>query len=219
MRATAVRPPLFCNTRGISARGDARGHIAGNHASRTDHRIISNRNARENNGTATNPDVASDGDGTSEFSTSGAQDRVSRMVRRVYLHSRANLRSGTDGNRGNIKNHAIEVEEYSGAEPNVITIVAVKRRPNDHAITNFCQPFQKKSVSVRNRRAKRCVVSYHPRFCRCLIRLEFRIACVIKLARQHFLLFGSFHSRSPLDVELNKSWRLYQLRGANPHLW
>src|SRR5260370_33876322 len=113
------------------------------------------------------------------------------MVRRVYLHGRANLRYGADDNRGHIQDYAIEVEKYSVAEANVVTIVAVKRRSDHNVFADRREPFDEKRVSIRVARAQCRVVANHPCSCDFLIRLKFGITREIKLSSQHFLLIGS----------------------------
>jgi hypothetical protein len=63
------------------------------------------------------------------------------MASRIYLHGRPNLRSGADGNRGHIQDYAVEVEKYSIAEANVVTILAVKRRSYDDVFADRREPF------------------------------------------------------------------------------
>ena len=65
-------------------------YVTGNHAARTDQRIITYTERKDDRATA-DPDIPADTDGAAEFKTDGSYRRVARMIGREDLHRGANL--------------------------------------------------------------------------------------------------------------------------------
>jgi hypothetical protein len=60
-------------------------------------RIVTNRNARQDDRSCSDPDVAPDADGAAKLQTGGSPRWVARMVARQDLHPRPDLRTVADG--------------------------------------------------------------------------------------------------------------------------
>lgn len=89
--------------RRIASDGDARRHIAGDDAARPDNGMIPDRDARQDDGATTDPDIAADGNGAAKFQHFLAQRRVAWVVGCQDLHARTDLRSIANPDRHHIK--------------------------------------------------------------------------------------------------------------------
>jgi hypothetical protein len=94
----------FCTRAGLPK-------VAGDHATRTDQRIVTDADTRQDDRATADPDIATDADGAAKFQTGGAHPRVARMIGREDLHRGANLRSIDDADCDDIKDHAVEAEK------------------------------------------------------------------------------------------------------------
>src|SRR6202051_2277481 len=103
------------NTRRIPSRDRTRGYIARHDARGPDDGIGFDGDSRENHGTAADPHIASNLDGTTQFGARASYRRIARMVSGINLHCRADLSSCADRHCHHIENHAIEIEKYTRA--------------------------------------------------------------------------------------------------------
>jgi hypothetical protein len=162
-------------------------HIAGDNRAGPDHCIAADGHARKDDRPAAYPNVLSDRYGTAELGTRLSDRRIARMIGRVYLNSRSDLRSGANGNRDDIKNDAVEVEKNVRLDPDVIAKITMERRPDNGTVSYFRQQFAKERSPFGCRCRKRSVITNHPHFRGGLICLNFRVAGVVQFPRQHFL--------------------------------
>src|SRR5207237_6192227 len=107
------------HTRRIAECGSPRRHIAGDHAACSDYRIITDGNARQDDRSRSDPDVASDADRAAKLQSGGASRRVARMIGSQDLHPRPDLRTVADGDLHYIEDYAVKVQENASTEPNV----------------------------------------------------------------------------------------------------
>ena len=100
------------------------------------HGAVSDGYPRKDQRTTPYPHVPAYGDRTAELQHLPAQTRITRVVRGKNLNARPNLRPVPNGDFHDIEDHAIEVKEYVIAEMDVVSVIAVKRRPNVHTFPN-----------------------------------------------------------------------------------
>src|SRR5258706_10668671 len=98
---------------GVANNRDTLRHVAGDNCAGPDHCIIADVYSRKDDGAAAYPNILSDRYGTAELGACLADCRIARMIGRVYLDSRPDLRSGADGRGNDVKNDAIEVDARS----------------------------------------------------------------------------------------------------------
>ncbi len=119
------------------------------------------------------------------------------MVGGIDLHRGSNLGAIADADLDDIQDDAVEVEEHTVAETNVITIVTKERWPDHDIRANMSQTLGQQRMPLGNRQRQRAVVARHPGFIRGLIGRQLRIAGAIKFARKHLLLFGFAQPTTP----------------------
>ena len=119
------------------------------------------------------------------------------MVGGIDLRRGSNLGAIADADLDDIQDDAVEVEEHTVAETDVITIVTKERRPDHDISANMSQTLGQQRMPLGNWQRQRAVVAYHPDFIRGLIGRQRRIAGPIKFARKHFLLFGFAQPTTP----------------------
>ena len=104
------------DTRWIPSRDRTRRYIARHDAPGPDDGIVFDSDPGEDNGTAADPHIASNLDGTTQFNARASYRRIARMVSGINLYCRADLCSCADRHRHHIENHAIEIEKYSARD-------------------------------------------------------------------------------------------------------
>src|SRR3546814_7591111 len=125
MRRDAMASANSC---GIAHHRRTRRHVPRDHAARSDDGIIADTHPRQDEGAAADPDVAPDIDRAAELEASLPLSEAARMIGGQDLHARADLGLVTDGDRDDVQDHAVAVEEDVGAEAAVEAVVAVERR-------------------------------------------------------------------------------------------
>jgi hypothetical protein len=205
MIAESVR--LLSLSGGVAYDRNTLRHIAGDNRAGPDHCIIADGHARKDDGPAADPNVLSDRYGPAELGTCLSDYRIAGMIRRVYLDSRPDLRSGADGHSDDVKNDAVEVQENVRPDPDVIAKITMERRPDNGTVSYFRQQFAKERSPFGSRCRKRSVKTDHPHFRGGLICLNFRIAGVVQFSRQHFLFLCAHAIGISLCVRLALSVR------------
>jgi hypothetical protein len=137
-------------SRGISNHGGAGRHMTCDHAARADHRVVADNDPREKDRSATNPDVATDPNGTTELESRLPLCGITRMVGRIDLHGRADLRPLANLNLDDIEDDAIEVEKCTCPELDVGAIIAKEGRTNLCAGPDAAEAF-KQELAARGR--------------------------------------------------------------------
>src|SRR5216683_425329 len=181
----------------ISGDGLACADIARDHAAGPDHRPVANGHAGQDNGAASDPDIAADPHRTPEFDAAAPGLGIAGMVGGVDLRGGSDLRSIADGHFDDIEDDAIEVQENLVTETDIVAEVAEKRWPDHGAGADMTETFGQQRVALGYRKRQRCVVAHQPGFARSLIGCYFGVAGTIKFAREHLLLLGSGHSIAP----------------------
>src|SRR3546814_10055467 len=128
MRRDAVASPNSC---GIAHHRRTRRHVPRDHTARSDDGIVADTHPRQDEGAAADPDVAPDIDRAAELEPGRPLREAARMIGGQDLHARADLSLVTDGDRDDVQDHAVEVEEDMRAEADVEAVVAVERRADD----------------------------------------------------------------------------------------
>lgn len=93
-------------------------------------------------------------DGAPELDAGAAFRCIPGVIGRVYLDGRANLRACPDRHRDHVQDDAIEVQKCARAEPDVVTVVAMERWPDDRSVTDLAQNFPKQKMPLRGEQAK-----------------------------------------------------------------
>src|SRR5450631_1076761 len=181
----------------ISGDGYACADIPRDHAAGPDHRAITDRHTRQDNGATADPDVAADPHRTSEFEPAAPRFGIAGMVGGVDLRRGSDLGAVADCHLDNIEDDAIEIQENLIAEPDIIAEVAEERRADHRARADMTETFGQQRVALGNRQRQRRVVAHQPGFVRRLIGRYFGIAGTIEFARKHLLLFGSGQPIAP----------------------
>src|SRR5438270_655770 len=125
----------------IAEGGSPGRHITGDHAAGADQRIIANGNARQDDRSRSDPNVAPDADRPAKLQAGGSPRRVARMVGRKDLHPRPDLRAVSDGDLHDIEDHAVEVQKHASTEANVEAEVAMEWRPDNGAVSDSGEAF------------------------------------------------------------------------------
>ena len=112
-----------------------------------DHCAVTDGDSREDDGPATDPDVASDTDRAAEFEARLSLCGIPGMVCRQYLSVRADLGEVTDRYFHNVQNDATEIQEHNGAQAEIEAVVAVERRPDGRARASRREPFYQQPMS------------------------------------------------------------------------
>src|SRR3546814_6719660 len=84
------------------------------------------------------------------------------MIGGQDLHARADLSLVTDGDRDDVQDHAVEVEEDMRAEADVEAVVAVERRADDASLADGGEALEEELTPFRGGQGERRVVSDHP---------------------------------------------------------
>jgi hypothetical protein len=136
---------LSCSSgcRGKARRAPARyktsGNVTSDNATCPDYGVITNGHAWQNDRAAADPHILTDPDGSPKLGTRPAYRRITRMVRCVYLHRRADLSSRSNSHRNDVEDHTVEVEENARSDSDVVTVVAMKWRSDYRAVSGLCQ--------------------------------------------------------------------------------
>ena len=101
--------------------------------------MIPNRNTGKNNGMSTNPNVVSNPYRISILQTLVTTLGIQRMTCRINPHIRSDESIISDRHLCTIQNNEIDIGIEILAYLNIIPIVAVKRRLNNHLISDFSQ--------------------------------------------------------------------------------
>ncbi|WP_227368509.1 HAD hydrolase family protein [Halomonas sp. M20] len=80
---------------------------------------------------ASNPGISADNDRASALQPLIATGRVPRMIRRVDLHTGADLCPVADSNGADVEQHTAVVQEHAIADEKVVSIVDEKWRSDD----------------------------------------------------------------------------------------
>lgn len=115
MNETRNNTHSYPDPRRITERGTAGRYIARHHAAGTDQRIVANAYTGQDNRATTDPDITPDMHRPTELKPCFTLSRFARMIGSEDLHTRADLRSVTDADGNDIKDHAIEVEKNAFA--------------------------------------------------------------------------------------------------------
>jgi hypothetical protein len=162
-------------------------NVAGDHATRTDQRIVADAHTRQDDGAAADPDITANANGTAKLQSGGPPRRIAWMISRKDLDGRTDLRFVADADRDDVEDHAIEVQENTGAETDVEAIIAMKWWPDHGPLTDRGEAFQQQLSAFGGRGTKRRVVTHEPAVrCRKL-RLECRVAGIVELAGEQLL--------------------------------
>src|SRR5581483_9208800 len=100
------------------------GHVARDDAAGADDRIVANRDARQDDGSAADPDVVADSHRLPVLQPLAADGRIARMIRRVDLDAWSDLAQRADLDAGHVEQDAVVVEERAAARVDVESIVA-----------------------------------------------------------------------------------------------
>ena len=109
----------YPNPRRIAECSAAGRYVACHHAAGTDHSIVANAHTRQDDRAAADPDIAPNMHRPPELEPGLTLISFSRVIGGKYLHPRANLRAITDTDRNDIKDHAVEVEEYTFTQKDI----------------------------------------------------------------------------------------------------
>jgi hypothetical protein len=120
--------------------------IPRDHAASSHDGIITNRDAREDDRSASDPDMAANADRPSELQPSPPLLGIRGMIGSVDLHRWPDLRSFTNPHFHHIKDDTVEVEKGVSSEPDVEAIITVEGRADDRAWTDLCQPLGQERV-------------------------------------------------------------------------
>ena len=124
--------------RGIAHDGCSRENIAGDNAPRADHRVVAYGHARKNDRTSSEPHIATNRDRFTKLQSGSTFHRIARVIGRVDMDTRTNLRSRADVDSTNVENHAIEVEKYIFAKVDIVAIVTMEGRPDHGSLADGC---------------------------------------------------------------------------------
>jgi hypothetical protein len=141
-------PWSCCETGRVAACSRATGNVASDDATRTDHGIITYGYTRQNDRAAANPYVLTDLDRAPKLGTRSANRWITGMVCRVYLGRRADLCSRPNSHRNDVENYAIEIDEDTWPDPDIVAVVAMKWRSDDRAVSDLRQSLPQQSESI-----------------------------------------------------------------------
>src|SRR5713226_10020012 len=143
--------------------------IPRDHAAGPDHRAVTNRHARQDNGAATYPDVAADPHRSSEFEPAAPRFGIPGMVGGVDLRRGSDLGAIADRDLDHIEDDAIEIQEHPVAEADVVAVVAKERRADHGSSADMTETFGQQRVTLGNGQRQRRVVAHEPRLGRSLV--------------------------------------------------
>lgn len=179
--------------RGVARDLGAGRHVVGDDAAGADDGIVADSDACQDDGAAADPDIAPDRDRPPGFEAGAAQGRVARMVGGVDVHAGSDAAIVADHDRGDIKEHAIEIDEHPRAQVDVPAIVAVEGRTHGRALPHARNPLAQQGLPAIGF-AQRAVVARQPAGGGVLLGAQVGVAGVIRHASQHFLFFAQFHA-------------------------
>ena len=107
------------------------------HTTRADHGIIPYGHTRQNNRATADPHILTDMDRAPKLDARPAKRWITWMVCRIYLGCWANLGSRSDSHGNDIKHNAIEIQKHVRPDPDIVAVVAIKRRSDDHVISDL----------------------------------------------------------------------------------
>src|ERR1700720_1222800 len=133
---------LGSEARRIAEGSNARGHVASDNTTRTDHCVIANSDARQHYCAAPDPYVTPDADRATKLQPEGPLSCIAWVVGGEDLSPWPDLGLVTNSDLYDIEGHAVEVQEHIRTETYIEAVVAVKRWPNHSALANRSEAFQ-----------------------------------------------------------------------------
>lgn len=130
---------FFYHFRGVSDRDAARRDIAHDHRSSPDHASVSYRNAGADDSPGADPHIVADGNGQHIFERRTALFGINGMLRRVDQDARRKHDVAADPHLRPVEDHAIEIDEDMIAEMDVVSVIALERRHDQHALPHSAQ--------------------------------------------------------------------------------
>ena len=109
---------------GIADDGDAGWDVVSDNAPCTDDGIVANGDAGEDDSASTNPDISADADGETEFEVGATGFGVARVIGCIDLYGGTDLGAVADFDAVDVEQDAVKVEKNTGAEVNVVAVVA-----------------------------------------------------------------------------------------------
>src|SRR3546814_7310112 len=113
------------------------------------------------------------------------------MIGGQDLHARADLSLVTDGDRDDVQDHAVEVEEDMRAEADVEAVVAVERRADDASLADGGEALEEELTPFRGGQGERRVVSDHPSLGGRQVVLDLGVRRVVEFSRERLRLLAA----------------------------
>jgi hypothetical protein len=158
--------------------------------------IIANRDAREDDRSAPDPDVAANAHRPSELQTSSPLLGIMGMVGSVDLHRWPDLRSFTNRHFHHVEDDAVEVEEGVGSHLDVEAIVTVKGRADDRSGSDLGQPLAQERMPMTWGLAESIIVPLQPDPRGQQVSLDLRISRIVQFTSEHLLFLAAGHVAS-----------------------
>src|SRR4029077_3540916 len=176
--------------RRVAACDRASGNVTSNDTARPDYRVITYGHTGQNDRPAANPHVLTNPDGAPKLGTRPPDRWITRMVCCVYLYRRGDLCSRSNSHRNDVENYAIEINEDTWPDTNIVAIVAMKWWSDYRPISDLRQSLPQHSVSVPVGGAKRRVVADNPCGGGASVCFQLGVVGMVSLSCQHFLLLA-----------------------------
>src|SRR3546814_8401132 len=131
------------------------------------------------------------------------------MIGGQDLHARADLSLVTDGDRDDVQDHAVEVEEDMRAEADVEAVVAVERRADDASLADGGEALEEELTPFRGGQGERRVVSDHSSLGGRQVVLVLGVRRCVEFSHEHLRLLAAparlCHCWAPCRSEEHKS--------------
>jgi hypothetical protein len=125
----------FCSCRASDDSGPG-GHVTGDDGAGTDDGIVADGDAGKDDGGAANPNVGADADGAAVFEMSAADLGGAGVVGCVDLRVGADLGEIADLDGADVEENAVEVEEDSATDADVVSVVDEEGWADDGAVAD-----------------------------------------------------------------------------------
>ena len=122
--------------RGIAEGGYASRHVASDHTTRADHRIVANTHSRQNNCATADPHITTDADRATKLQPGPPRSSIAWVIGGEDLNPWPDLSPVSNSDLYDIENHAVEVQEHTRTETDIEAVVAVKRWPNHNPLAD-----------------------------------------------------------------------------------
>jgi len=101
-------------------------HVASDHTTRADHRIVANTHARQNNCATADPHITTDADRATKLQSGPPRSSIAWVIGGEDLNPWPDLSPVSNSDLYDIENHAVEVQEHTRTETDIEAVVAVK---------------------------------------------------------------------------------------------